>query len=333
VSRIAIIGAGSWGTTLCRLAAAKGHETILWARRRQLVVELQQRRENSQYLPGFKIPESVQITDSLHRAVAQADIVITAVPSHVYRHVYTEMLPYLHPRMILVNATKGIENGTLMCMHAVVRDVLRDHFEPRYVVLSGPSFAMEVAQGHPTAVVAASHSLEYAGLIQRTLASPVFRIYSSTDVVGVEVGGAVKNVMAIAAGVVAGLGWGYNSTVALATRGLAEITRLAVALGSRAETLAGLAGMGDLMLTCMGALSRNRHVGVELGKGRKLDDILSEMNMVAEGVKTTKAAYQLSRQLGVDMPITVSVYEMLYEGKPPRVAAEELMMRPLRREM
>lgn len=331
--RIAIIGAGSWGTTLGRLAAYRGHQVALWGHNAELVRELRETRENSVYLPGFKIPAAVHVTGSLEEAVADAEIVLTVVPSHVCREVYTQMRPHLNARMIFVSATKGIENETHMRMHDVVRDVLRDHFEPRFVVLSGPSFALEVAQEHPTAVVAASYMPEYAQLIQRELSSPAFRIYSSTDVISVEIGGAVKNVMAIAAGVVTGLGWGYNSTVALATRGLAEMTRLAVALGGRAETLAGLAGMGDLMLTCMGALSRNRRVGVELGKGRKLNQILAEMKMVAEGVRTTRATYELSQKLGIEMPITARVYAMLYQDKSPREAAEELMMRPLRREI
>jgi glycerol-3-phosphate dehydrogenase (NAD(P)+) len=331
--RIAIIGAGSWGTALCRLVAARGHHVRLWVHDPELAEVIRTRRENPTYLPGFEIASSVHVTNALEDALSDAEVVLSVMPSHVCREVFSHMLPALDPRMIVVSATKGIENGTLQRMQEVVRDVLRDRFEPRYAVLSGPSFAPEVARGDPTAVVVASHSLDYARLVQEELFTPAFRIYTSTDVISVEVGGAVKNVMAIAAGVVAGLGWGYNSMVALATRGLAEITRLAVALGGRPETLAGLAGMGDLMLTCMGEWSRNRRVGVELGKGRKLTDILTETKMVAEGVKTTRATYELSRRLGIDMPITASVYAMLYEDKNPREAAEQLMMRPLRREM
>ncbi|MBI3951920.1 MAG: NAD(P)-dependent glycerol-3-phosphate dehydrogenase [Acidobacteria bacterium] len=331
--RIAIIGAGSWGTALCRLVAHRGHQVTLWAYEPEVVREISETRINSVFLPGFKIPETVRVTGDFEVALADVEIVLSVVPSHVCRQVSKQMRPYLNPRMIFVSATKGIENGTHMCMHDVVRDVLRDQFEPRFVALSGPSFALEVAQGHPTAVVAASNTPEYAQLIQQELSSPSFRIYSSTDVISVEIGGAVKNVMAIAAGVVAGLGWGYNSTVALATRGLAEMTRLAVALGGRTETMAGLAGMGDLMLTCMGGLSRNRSVGVELGKGRALREVLAEMKMVAEGVKTTRATYELSQKLGIEMPITANMYALLCENKSPREAAEELMMRPLRREI
>lgn len=234
--------------------------------------------------------------------------------------------------MIFVNATKGIENDSLMRMEEVVRDVLKDKFEPRYVILSGPSFAQEVARDEPCAIVAASHSLGWATEIQQALSSSRFRVYTNNDVVGVEIAGAIKNVMAIATGAVNGLGLGYNSQAALVTRGLAEMTRLAVKSGGRADTLAGLAGMGDLVLTCFGALSRNRRVGVELGRGRKLEDIISEMREVAEGVKTAKAAHELSAKLGVEMPITDGVYQMLYEGKTPRQLAVELMERPLKSE-
>lgn len=330
--RIAIIGAGSWGTALCRLAAKHGHQVTLWGHNPELVRRLQETRINATFLPGFEIPATVNITGSVTEALSEAEIVLTVLPSHVCRQIYSLMRPCLSPRMLFVSATKGIENETHMCMHDVIRDVLREQFEPRCVVLSGPSFALEVAQEHPTAVVAAAFRPEDGQLIQHELSSPSFRVYSSTDVISVEIGGAVKNVMAIAAGVVAGLGWGYNSTVALATRGLAEMTRLAVALGGRAETMAGLAGMGDLMLTCMGTLSRNRQVGMELGRGRKLGEILADMKMVAEGIKTTRATYELSRTLGIEMPITAGVYAMLYQEKPPREAAEELMVRPLRPE-
>ncbi|MCS6804341.1 MAG: NAD(P)H-dependent glycerol-3-phosphate dehydrogenase [Acidobacteriota bacterium] len=330
--RIAVIGAGSWGTALSCLLAERHEVVRLWGHNAQRVRQMQQTRENTLYLPNVRLPESVLVTDSLQEAIEGAEIVVTVVPSHACRHVFTEMRPWLKPRMILVSATKGIEIQTQMCMSQVMRDVLREEFEPRYVALSGPSFAIEVAQRHPTAVVAASVHSEYAQLIQQAFSTPSFRVYSSTDVIGVELGGAVKNVMALAAGVVAGLGWGYNSTVALATRGLAEMTRLALALGGRAETLAGLAGMGDLMLTCMGALSRNRRVGVELGRGRSLEQILPTMTMVAEGINTTRATYELSRRLDIPMPITTSMYQVLYQGKPPRQAAEELMVRPLTRE-
>jgi glycerol-3-phosphate dehydrogenase (NAD(P)+) len=242
------------------------------------------------------------------------------------------MLPYLRPQMILVSATKGIEIATQMRVEEVVREVLRDHFEPRYVALSGPTFALEVARDEPSAIVAAAHTPAWAAALQAALSSTRFRVYTNNDVTGVEVGGAVKNVMAIATGAVNGLGLGYNSAAALITRGLAEMTRLAVKLGGRAETLAGLAGMGDLVLTCLGSLSRNRRVGYELGRGRRLSEVVGEMREVAEGVKTAQAAYELARQAGVEMPITTGVYRMLYEGKSPQELAAELMERPLKSE-
>jgi glycerol-3-phosphate dehydrogenase (NAD(P)+) len=234
--------------------------------------------------------------------------------------------------MVFVNATKGIEIETGMRMEEVLRDVLKDHFEPRYVVLSGPSFALEVARDEPCAIVAAAHSVEWSAAVQETFSTSRFRVYTNNDVTGVEIGGSIKNVMAIATGAVNGLGLGYNSAAALVTRGLAEMTRLAVRLGGRAETLAGLAGMGDLVLTCFGNLSRNRHVGFELGRGRKLDEIIGEMREVAEGVKTARAAHSLAVRLGVEMPITAGVYQMLYEGKSPQKLEIELMERPLKNE-
>lgn len=332
MKRIAIIGAGSWGTALALVAARAGNEVRLWAHSAEVADGLQRERENKLYLPGFALPDSISATNDLAEALADAEIVLTVVPSHVCREVYGQMLAYLRPQMIFVNATKGIEIETQMRMEEVIRDVLKDQFEPRYVILSGPSFAQEVARDEPCAIVAASHSLGWAAEIQQALSSSRFRVYTNNDVVGVEIAGAIKNVMAIATGAVNGLGLGYNSQAALVTRGLAEMTRLAVRLGGRADTLAGLAGMGDLVLTCFGALSRNRRVGLELGRGRRLEDIISEMREVAEGVKTAKAAHALATKLGVEMPITAGVYQMLYEAKSPRQLAVELMERPLKSE-
>ena len=332
MKRIAVIGAGSWGTALALVAARSGNEIRLWEFQPELAAALARDRENKFYLPGFPFPETIQPTNDLAEALDGAEIVLTVVPSHVCRAVYTAMLPHLRPRMIFVNAAKGIEIESHLRMEEVVGDMLRDHFEPRYVVLSGPSFALEVARDEPTTIVAASHSITWANVVQETLSTNRFRIYTSNDVVGVELGGALKNVMAIATGTVNGLGLGYNTTAAVVTRGLAEITRLAVQLGGRLETLAGLAGMGDLVLTCFGELSRNRHVGVELGRGRKLAEIMAEMREVAEGVKTTKAAYELSQRLNVEMPVTSAVYRMLYEEKSPRDLVFELMERPLKPE-
>jgi glycerol-3-phosphate dehydrogenase (NAD(P)+) len=242
------------------------------------------------------------------------------------------MRQHLGPGAVIVSATKGVENGTLMRMSEVIEDVLGDRLRPRIVALSGPSFAREVAKGDPTAIVAASLDRGSSEMVQRDLSSNVLRIYTNDDVVGVELGGAVKNVVAIASGVVRGLGFGTNSVAAIITRGLAEITRFAMAQGAHAETMSGLAGLGDLVLTCTGDLSRNRYVGIELGRGRKLDDILSEMREVAEGVKTTRAIYELGRRMHIDMPITESTYALLYEGKPALEAAHELMGRPLKHE-
>ncbi len=332
MKRIAIIGAGSWGTALALVAARAGNEVRLWAHSQEVADGLQRERENKIYLPGFALPDSVSPTNDLAEALTGAEIVLTVVPSHVCREVYGQMLLHLKPQMIFVNATKGIENETQMRIEEVVRDVLKNEFEPRYVVLSGPSFAQEVAKDEPCAIVAASHSANWAAEVQQAFSSGLFRVYTNNDVIGVEIAGAIKNVMAIATGAVNGLGLGYNSQAALVTRGLAEMTRLAVRLGGRAETLAGLAGMGDLVLTCFGSLSRNRRVGFELGRGRQLEEIISEMREVAEGVKTAKAANELATKLGVEMPITAGVYQMLYEGKTPRQLAVELMERPLKSE-
>ncbi len=332
MKRIAIIGAGSWGTALALVAARAGNEIRLWAHSQEVINGLCRERENKIYLPGFKLPDSILPTNDLAEALSEAEIVLTAVPSHVCREVYGQMLPHLKPQMIFVSATKGIENETQMRMEEVVRDVLNDHFAPRYVVLSGPSFAQEVAKDEPCALVAASYSMHWAVEVQQAFSSSRFRVYTNNDVVGVEIAGAIKNVMAIATGAVHGLGLGYNTQAALVTRGLAEMTRLAVKLGGQAETLAGLAGMGDLVLTCFGSLSRNRRVGFELGRGRKLEEIIREMREVAEGVKTAKAAYNLSTKLGVEMPITAGVYQMLYEGKTPHELEVEMMERPLKSE-
>ncbi len=330
--KIAIIGAGSWGTALALVAARAGNRIRLWAHSAEVASLLQLERENKIYLPGFKLPDSIDPTNDLAEALNDAEIVLTVVPSHACRDVYKQMLGSLRPQIIFVNATKGIEIETQMRMQEVVHDVLRDAFEPRYVVLSGPSFAIEVARDEPCAIVAASHSLEWAATVQEALSTNRFRVYTNNDVTGVEIGGSIKNVLAIATGAVNGLGLGYNSAAALVTRGLAEMTRLAVKAGGRSETLAGLAGMGDLVLTCFGNLSRNRRVGYELGRGRKLKDIIGEMREVAEGVKTARAAYELSIKLGVVMPITTGVYRMLYENKSPRDLEVELMERPLRSE-
>lgn len=332
MSRIAVIGAGSWGTALGIIAGRAGHQVRLWSRNVEVVEAINVRRVNSVYLAQHEIPQGVEATNELSEALSDAELVLLAAPSHVTRELLVRMLPDLKREMIFVSATKGIEIETGKRISEVVRDIVAERFEPRFVCLSGPSFAQEVTAGHPTAVVAASEHLEDACRVQAELSFQNLRVYTNTDVVGTEIGGSVKNVMAVAAGMVAGLGLGTNSVAALITRGLAEMARFALAQGARVETLMGLAGMGDLVLTCTGGLSRNRYVGQELGKGRSLEEIVSGMHEVAEGVKTTLAVHRLAQKLNVEMPITNEVHAVLYEGKKAADAAGELMVRPLRNE-
>jgi glycerol-3-phosphate dehydrogenase (NAD(P)+) len=332
MSHVAIIGAGSWGTALAIIAGRAEHQVRLWSRNREVIEGINQRRLNGRYLGGHEIPKGVAATGDLKEALDDAEFVLLASPSHVTRELLIRMMHRLQPEMIFISATKGIEIETGKRISEVVRDVLRKHFEPRFVCLSGPSFAEEVAAGHPTAIVAASNQLKDARLVQQVLSFQNLRVYTNGDVAGTEIGGSVKNVMAVAAGMVAGLGLGTNSIAALITRGLAEITRFALAQGAEMETLMGLAGMGDLVLTCTGGLSRNRYVGQELGKGRTLEEIVKGMREVAEGVKTTLAVHRLSKKLKVEMPITSEVHAVLYEGKRVEDAASELMVRPLRGE-
>jgi glycerol-3-phosphate dehydrogenase (NAD(P)+) len=330
MTRIAVIGAGSWGTALSIIAGRAGHSVRLWSRNAEVVDEINQRHFNSAYLKTYAIPENVRATGEMAEALHEAEFVLLAAPSHVTRELLTGMLPLASPQMLFISATKGIETETGKRISEVLGEVFAEHFEPRFVCLSGPSFAQEVAAGQPTAVVAASRSREDSQLVQTKLSFENLRIYTNTDVVGAEIGGAVKNVMAVAAGMVAGLGLGTNSVAALITRGLAEMARLAFAEGAQLETLMGLAGMGDLVLTCTGGLSRNRFVGQELGKGRRLEEIVAGMREVAEGVKTTLAVKRLSEKLSIEMPITHEVYAVLYEGKAAADAAGKLMTRPLR---
>ncbi|HHH31425.1 MAG TPA: NAD(P)-dependent glycerol-3-phosphate dehydrogenase, partial [Polyangiaceae bacterium] len=287
---------------------------------------------NERYLPGIALPETLVATADLTQAVDKAELVLFVVPSHATRDVAMAARPHLPADALLCNATKGIENETLMLMSEVMVDVLGDEAIPRLTYFSGPSFAKEIAAGVPTAVTVAGASREAAERVQAEFATANLRMYYTHDVAGVEVGGALKNVIAIAAGAIDGLGFGLNTRAALMTRGLAEIGRLAAAKGAEPITLAGLAGMGDLVLTCTGSLSRNRTVGVELGKGRTLDDILDKLGHVAEGVKTTKSAYELGKKLKVDMPITDQVYQVIYEDKPAKKALYDLMTRPLKHE-
>lgn len=339
MKKIAIIGAGSCGTALAIALALsrKPHQLSLWVHGADVLECLRARRENSIYLPGFPISDQIEVTGTMSEALAGADIVLGAMPSAHARSIYSAMRPHLlpaegEPGPVFVSATKGLEQGSLARMTQIIADVLRDHAAPRVAVLSGPSFAVEMARGDPTAVVIASEDAAVAAAVQEEFSGPTLRLYTNPDVTGVELCGAVKNVIAIAAGVCAGLGFGGNTSAALVTRGLAEMTRLTVALGGRRDTPAGLAGLGDLILTATGPLSRNRTVGVELGRGRPLADILSGMRMVAEGVGTTAAMLALARRHGIESPIAEQVHAVLHEGRSPREAIRELMDRPLKQE-
>ena len=330
--RIAVIGAGSWGTALANLLAKKGLEVILWAYERELVERLQATWVNDLYLPEIKLDGHLQFTAELAAAVTGRQVVVLVSPSQVMRRVVEQLRPSLERDCLLVSAAKGIENDTLLLMSEVLEQVLGGAVASRCAYLSGPSFAREVAAELPTAVAIAADEGEVARSAQELFHTDYFRVYTNPDVVGTELGGALKNVIALAAGVSDGLGFGHNARAGLITRGLVEMARLGAAKGAQAETFAGLAGMGDLVLTCTGDLSRNRTVGMELGRGRKLGEILSGMRMVAEGVKTTLSAYQLAQQLGVAMPITEQMYRILYADKPPRQAVSELMLRQQRAE-
>jgi glycerol-3-phosphate dehydrogenase (NAD(P)+) len=289
-------------------------------------------RENDLYLPGFRLPGNVEVETSFAGALDGAEVVLSVVPSHHVRRIYTGMLPYLDGSMLLVSATKGLENGTLLRMSEVIHEVAGSRFSPRVGVLSGPTFAKEVARGEPTALVVASQDSALAQAVQILFSGPSFRVYTNSDPIGVEIGAAVKNVVAIGAGVCAGLGLGSNTAAALITRGLAEISRLALAMGGDPKTLAGLAGLGDLVLTCTGELSRNRAVGLELARGRKLDEIVTSMRMVAEGIKTTEAVVGLAHRCGVEMPISTQMHAMLLGERSPRDAVRQLMDRSLKSE-
>lgn len=333
MGHIAVLGAGAWGTALAKLLAERGNEVWMWGRPREVIEGIELTRRNDRYLPGFELPLTLRATEDAERALRGADMVVSVIPSHATRGVLGELRRYLPARVPLVSATKGIENDSLMLMHQVTLDVLGPEYLEYYTTLSGPSFAKEVAQRHPTVVAVAGQRVDVAQAVQERFSSDVFRVYWSDDLVGVELGGALKNVIAIAAGAGDGMGFGYNSRAAVITRGLHEIARLAVAKGANPLTVAGLAGMGDLVLTCTGELSRNRTVGVELGRGKRLGDILRDLGHVAEGVKTTKSAYDLAMSLKVDLPITRQVYEVLYHDKSVRDALTDLMSRPLMQEL
>jgi glycerol-3-phosphate dehydrogenase (NAD(P)+) len=336
VSQIAIIGAGAWGTALSIVAGRNGaHRVRLWAYEKEVCESINARHVNELFLSGQVIPGNVRATNDLAEALQDAVIVVSVMPSNHCRRLFERMRPLLRPEMLFVSATKGLEDGSHLRMSEVVAQVLASDqaWRPRLGAMSGPSFAKEVARGDPTAITIASKDTELAQTVQQAFSDPRFRLYTNEDVVGVELGGSLKNVIAIAAGVCDGLGLGHNSVAALITRGLAEITRLVVACGGQRETMAGLAGLGDLVLTCTGGLSRNRSVGVELGHGRPLPEIIAGMHgMVAEGVLTTNAALGLAKAKGVEMPITEKMYAVLHDGKSPRDAMHELMTRSVKRE-
>ncbi len=334
MTKIAILGGGSWGTALAIVLSRsrRPHDISVWVHEAALAESMRRTRENATYLPGHKLPASVQVTHQVREALANANIVLGAMPSAHARSVYTQALPHLTADAVFVSATKGLEPSTHLRISEVITQIFAPSFSPRLAVLSGPSFAAEAARGEPTAVVLASRDTGLASELQEEFAVPGFRLYTNDDVLGVELAGAMKNVIALAAGACQGLGLGSNSLGALITRGLAEMTRLAVALGASPETLSGLAGLGDLVVTCTGGLSRNRSVGVQLGKGRTLTEILAGMRMVAEGVGTTAALLALACEAGVELPITEQVDAILSHGKSPRDAIRDMMERPLRRE-
>ncbi|HEY1336812.1 MAG TPA: NAD(P)H-dependent glycerol-3-phosphate dehydrogenase [Bryobacteraceae bacterium] len=332
MKKLAIIGAGSWGTALAIVLGPRFSRIRLWVYEPDLADRIRQTRTNDVYLPDFPVPPNVEPTSDLAAALDGAEAVLSVMPSHHVRAIYGQMLPSLNDDMLFVSATKGLENGTLLRSSEVIRDVLAKRIEPRVAVLSGPTFAREVARLDPTALVVSSTDTKLTEAVQQAFSGPTFRLYSSEDPIGVEIGGSIKNVVAIGAGVLHGMGLGHNVMAALITRGLAEMTRLAVAMGGRAQTLAGLAGLGDLVLTCTGELSRNRTVGVELARGRKLNDIVNSMKMVAEGIKTTNAAVDLAARHGVEMPISQQMFQMLHFGISPREAIQRLMERSLKGE-
>ncbi len=330
--RIGVIGAGAWGTALAMLLASKGQDVTLWMYEKDLAEEMARTRENRVYLPGFTLPPSVAVTSSLESAVKGKSLLLSVVPSHTVRTVTKQYATFLPKNAVIVSASKGIEIDTLMPLSEIFKDVLPREFHNRLCFLSGPSFAKEVAQKMPTAITLACYDPAIGKRAQEVLSNSYFRVYTNQDVIGVELAGSLKNVVAIAAGALEGMGFGYNTTAALLTRGLAEMARLGVAMGGKLTTFSGLAGMGDLVLTCTGGLSRNRTLGTRLGRGEKLDDIMKGAKTVAEGVKTSKAARDLAGKFNIEMPIVYEVYQILYEGKDPRLALKDLMTRELKEE-
>ncbi len=329
---VSVIGGGSWGSSFCRYLGSRGIPSRLWIREQDIYERLLETRENKVFLPGFIFPPTVTFSRDIRETVQYGHLLFIAVPSQFCRPIYEEVALSLPKKSIVVSLTKGIESKTLMRMSQVMEDVFPSENRANIAVLSGPSFAREVASDHPTALVVASRSVDVAREIQKLISSLTVRAYTSSDVIGVEVAGALKNVIAIASGIIDGLNFGLNSRAALITRGLVEMTKLGVSMGARKETFSGLAGLGDLILTCTGTLSRNHTVGNELAKGKSLQEILSATKMVPEGVHTTLMASELARSQGIEMPICEQVYQVLYKDKPPREAIIDLMSRSLRHE-
>ena len=332
-TRIGVVGAGSWGTALARLLAEKGFDIDFWVFEPEVKEQIETFRENRVFLPGVSLPDSIRPSNDIDPVVRDKDLVLVVVPSHCMRSVAIQMKPFVSRDAVVVSASKGIENKTHLTMTGILGEIL-DFLPPENLaVLSGPSFAREVAANIPTVVAAASVNDQVARFVQAVFACPTFRVYVNHDPVGTQIGGAMKNVLAIAAGICDGMNMGLNPRAALITRGLTEMNRLGTRLGADPLTLSGLAGVGDLLLTCTGALSRNYTVGVQIGQGKKLDDIISEMRMVAEGVKTTRSVYNLSRKLGVDLPICNEVYHVLFENYPLETTIQRLMNRSLKHEL
>jgi len=329
---IAVIGAGSYGTCLAILTASAGHRVSLWSRGAEAAAQLAASRENTDYLPGYRLPDEITVTADLAAAVRGKELVLGVTPSHAIRDVLGRIAGELDPDAVVINASKGLESDTLLTIDEIYRQIFSRRIAERACFLSGPTFATEIAAGMPAAIVLAGRDPETCAYAQHTVSCDVFRVYSSDDVTGVLLGGALKNVIAIAAGVSDGLGFGDNARAALITRGLHEITRMGVAMGAHAQTFAGLSGMGDLVLTCAGNASRNRRVGIALGQGKTMAEILDHMRMVAEGVKTTKVAYELAGKLGVPAPITEVMFQIIHRGEPARETMTGLMQRALRGE-
>lgn len=331
--KITVVGAGSWGTALAELAERCGHDVLLWAHEPEVVQQIKESRSNPLYLPSAKFDYRTEATNSLEEAATFSSTIMMVTPSHHYRAILETIREHLPGPVRIISGTKGIENSTLKRVSEICDDVLGDGMLTAFACLSGPTFAAELSRADPTAAVVASNSDEFAREVQEAFSCKYFRLYTTTDVVGVEIGNSMKNVMAIAAGIIEGIGLGSNTTAALITRGLHEMGRLSEALGGRPDTLAGLAGMGDLILTCTGALSRNRRLGTQLGQGRSLEQILSETREVAEGVKTTRSAKDLADKLDIEMPITQEMFRVLYENEKPRTAIQRLMTRALKAEL